>query len=144
MHKRLSPVYLSRRLAYQYYATGRLYHRLDLRRYHRPAPPPVLVYQMGKVGSETVARSLGDEQLARSVYHLHFLTPQGLARAAETYREHWRPDGNAHHVWDGEFIRERLQEAGDGEQWPVITLVRDPVARNLSAFFLFSRGWTCT
>jgi hypothetical protein len=43
--------------------------------------PPVLVYQMAKVGSTTVVRSLQQADPERVVLHVHFLSPEMLRGA---------------------------------------------------------------
>jgi len=46
--------------------------------------PPILIYQMGKVGSTTILKSLKNAQIQNPVYHIHFLSSDGI-RNAERY-----------------------------------------------------------
>jgi hypothetical protein len=80
----------------------------------RHAAPPVLIYQFGKVGSTSIQDSL----LTRW---------PGLVVHAHTIKER---DGEPAQV---KAVREVLQRAE--ERIFVITTVRDPIARNISAFF---------
>lgn len=126
----------TRRAAGRRYATASAYHRVALaadRRRRRE--PPVLVYQMGKVGSETVAGSLEAAGLMGRVYHVHFLSDAGVRWATDVYRARWQPGVSATHLWESLHLRRRLHEATPESPWKVVTLMRDPVARNLSSFF---------
>lgn len=129
-------------LAFRRYDTARLYTLARLRLAPRRAP--ILIYTVGKVGSSTVADSLAASGLDASIYHLHWLRPDRLAKderlqreAAERYRgtpleAHFRP----RYVWRGQFLAPQLgRPPQGGGRWKVITLVRDPLARNVSSFF---------
>lgn len=89
---------------------------------------------MGKVGSQSVVSSLERSELGRPVLHVHFLTDAGLEREARSYRSNWEPSQRAAHVFSGQALRSRRKRRPE-ECWDVVTLVRDPVARNLSSFF---------
>lgn len=132
-----------RPLADRWYRLARLYTRatLALSRWERP----VLVYTMGKVGSSSLAHSLRVAAPELDVLHVHRLVPEHLARAEHVYREAARrhrgtPAGRGirpRHVWLAQRLSsliERPPPGADG-RWTVITLIRDPVARNTSAFF---------
>jgi len=90
-------------------------------------PSPLLVYQMGKVGSSSVLRTLESLDLPRPVLHFHYLTPGFLARA--------RRHGTAPDQRLGAAVARRLRRAGPGLRCEVVTLVRDPIARRISALF---------
>jgi hypothetical protein len=49
------------------------------------AHPPILVYQMGKVGSTTVFESLKVAQLPFPTYQIHFLARESIAEVADLY-----------------------------------------------------------
>ena len=94
---------------------------------------PVLVYQMGKVGSRTIVETLLVHLRDRPVYHVHFLTDDGL----EFDRRKSDQLGRAYpgrSYWAGIYIQRYIERNIDGPL-DVIVLTRDPVARNLSAFF---------
>lgn len=103
---------------------------------------PILVYTVGKVGSTSVSKSLKASGVDRTVYHIHWLAPEQLARVDAFYRardrryrgtvraQRFRPE----FVWLGEHLSRQIYR--DPERcWQVITLVRDPVARDVSSFF---------
>ncbi len=91
---------------------------------------PVVVYQMGKVGSRSVYDSL---RSAGGIFvaHVHRMNPGTIAAVAEQYRLSGRraPRGD---VLGPSLYHHAVRR---GRPLEVVTLVRDPVARNLSAFF---------
>lgn len=130
------------------YDAARRSHLARLGRLVASAPhDPVLVYQMGSVGSQTVSHSLaafygGRRGTDAPVFHMHYLT---AARVAEFERRHraalGTPDEHAlRRAWDAAFLRDALaqdaiaKECG-GRRWKIVTLVRDPMARNVTDFF---------
>ena len=47
---------------------------------------PLLVYQMGKVGSSTVTRTLTNiSELSIPIFHVHLLTPENIAKDTSIY-----------------------------------------------------------
>ncbi len=108
---------------------------------------PLLVYQMGKVGSATIVSSLkaatGVES-RYSIYHIHWLSPERLIYEEELYKNaRARYNGSAlsahrfypGYVWSGQFLKRRIQNQPRKSKWTVITLVREPISRNVSSFF---------
>ena len=107
---------------------------------------PIIVHQMGKVGSQSVLRSLAAEPRIserRSVIHTHFLTRNQLERekrllatSRAAYQGTPLPEiwWNPPFIWDGQIVGASVTRQLD-RRWDVITLVRDPVARNVSLFF---------
>lgn len=118
----------------RWYTGAKLAKRAWLWRRHRRGPPPVLVLQMGKVASQAVVRSLEGAHVPAC--QVHFVSERRLAEAEAAYRGTWdrRQAGKALHVWQGQWVRRRLRRRPD-LRWRIITLVRDPVARNVSSFF---------
>jgi len=105
---------------------------------------PIIVYTMGKVGSSTISRSLVDIYGMNGVHQVHWLTPAALARDERHYRNQalryadteFARDFFPRYVWRGQYLSQMLSR-NRNRNLPlrVITLVRDPVARNISAFF---------
>ena len=96
--------------------------------------PPVIVYQMGRVGSKTVEASLKEMLSGVPVHHVHWLTKEGL----ESYERRTRSIYKSHpgkHFWVGQHLRKQIGERQNRRKWNLVTLVRDPIARNISAFF---------
>lgn len=117
------------------YVTERSNRLRVLRRTTQRDPGAWVVFQMGKVGSTTVSDSLEALADRPHVYHTHFLTPSGIEWAEDQYRSNFsRTHTLPAHVIDSILLRERL-DAGASLGWRVVTLLRDPVARNLSSFF---------
>jgi hypothetical protein len=127
-----------RSLVFARYSTAKLAHRAAL--WSRRNTAPVLVYTAGKVGSTAVADSLWQHGV--SSVHLHRLQPAAIRRSEQARRR--TLDDLAHvsseqfpvHLWDGDFYSSRVRRGPPtGDRWKVVTLVRDPIARNVSAFF---------
>jgi hypothetical protein len=125
------------RLAAPSYPLSRALFQLHLRLAELTSGQPLLVYQVGKVGSTTVVRSLRAAGWKQPIYHLHTLHPDVLSRDEALYRRQYtRGDQRARHLWTSQYLLPRLEGAAPrGRPWMIVTLVRDPVARNLSGFF---------
>jgi hypothetical protein len=107
------------------------YIRVSLQGFKRK--PPVVIYQMGKVGSQTVYRTLRAARLPNPVYHVHWLSPDSISDVEERYRN----SGTGimpRHLITSRILRRRLDRDPQAS-WFIITLVRDPVARTISEFF---------
>jgi hypothetical protein len=87
----------------------------------------VFVYQPGKVGSSTVNATILQHLDPERVVHLHFLSKDFKKRA----------QGKAAYKWHMEQIdkAEKLRQENPGKAIKIISLVRDPVSRNISDFF---------
>jgi len=100
-------------------------------------PSPLLIYTMGKVGSSSVLHSLRLLELDRPLYHLHSLDLESLHELEEELRPAF-PDPQAlvslRHVWRCQYVRQKLSDHPE-KKIHAITLIRDPIARNLSDFF---------
>ena len=124
-----------RRLAYFKDTIGwraRLYMKLS-----RPLPvTPVLVYQMGKVGSSSIFHSLVAIEYPVT-YHVHTLHPQRLQQAMDAWA-----NGQPHEYKDMHralIIRRTLFRRG--VPMKIIAMVRDPIARNISDYFENFEHW---
>jgi len=93
---------------------------------------PILVYQMGKVGSRTVVEALRSLSLDAPVIHLHTLNPEALARAIRKERHSPSPHLPRHLV-ASQMLIQKMREGG----FPcrVITLTREPIGRAVSFAF---------
>lgn len=114
---------------------GLPYYQLRTRyKLHRGrARPPVLVWQMGKAGSKSIQAAIQQACPGSAVFHVHALGERLLADGEMRRRSERR--GNRAHLLNL-AIRERLlADLAAGRPWRVISVVREPVARNLSAFF---------
>lgn len=97
----------------------------------------MLIYQMGKVGSTSLSLSLKQELSDRPIFHIHYLTESLINSIAVHNRTEFRPDmvKRCRNNWDSMLVREKLNAGLGDKKLKVITMVRDPVARNISAFF---------
>jgi hypothetical protein len=95
--------------------------------------PPILIYQMGKVGSATVHETLVNANLPHPIYHIHFLSHEGIKNAEEFFSNLKIPIKPAH-LRRSKVLRQII-DRNDRIKWKVITLVREPIAREISDFF---------
>lgn len=97
-----------------------------------PGYEPVLVYQMAKVGSSAVVDALAQHPLP--VFHVHRVNPENLIRLREERRRlGWEVGPIPPHDELGMRLHRRVFSRGRRAR--VVTLVRDPIARNLSSYF---------
>lgn len=94
--------------------------------------PPILVYQMGKVGSTTVCRSLEAVNLGHRVLHVHFLSNELPEKRRRYIRSIKYPP--AVHYDVSQAIRKQLS-GGHARDLKIISLVRDPIARLVSSLY---------
>lgn len=97
-----------------------------------PNTPPIIIYQMGKVGSSTIYNSLIHTSLANPVLHLHFLSPD-----LPKHRKAHKQAGIypfPYHLYLGEATRKVISKY---RNFPIkiISLVRDPIAFHISNLF---------
>ncbi|MCB1745230.1 MAG: hypothetical protein KDK91_32985 [Gammaproteobacteria bacterium] len=93
---------------------------------------PILVYQMGKVGSSTVVESLKHQQAYQPVLHIHTLDRSRIESASKKIHETSAPWQDQHLVLSRQLL-----------EWPgllsrplkVVTIVREPVSRAISHVF---------
>ncbi|MEE8574907.1 MAG: putative capsular polysaccharide synthesis family protein, partial [Thermodesulfobacteriota bacterium] len=80
---------------------------------------------------KSVRKDLKDIQ--KPIIRLHSLRQDNLEMIIKTYAESNRPVPL--HVSESVCVLNALEDGTDISRWKVITLLRDPVARNISAFF---------
>lgn len=107
---------------------------------------PLLVYQMGKVGSKTIIASLKVSHLKMAIFHVHFLSKRGIGWVEELYTERSRQNflklglpgskrALPNHVLTSQHLSRLINKRTDISKWKIITIVREPVARNVSQYF---------
>ena len=94
---------------------------------------PVVVYTIGKTGSSTVLATVGRALPERPARQIHHLQPHRIARSDDSYRRQDRPRASVHVEVAKHMLRH--QPPTPDEPWDVITLVREPVAQDVSVFF---------
>ena len=97
------------------------------------ANSPLFVYQCGKVGSSSVYTSLKRLVRRRAVYHVHFLSRQGIDNAISFVKNSDDPV-LVHHLVLSQVLRRQLDRMPN-MHLNVISLVRDPIARAVSDLF---------
>ena len=118
--------------------TAKIKYLLRLRyEYRRFQKGPVLVLQMGKVGSRSVEAGLEARVKDRPVYHSHFLSPDRVAETEKARRMYFRGERHRYltRQWLSEFVLRTYRAHKDDRTWKVVTITREPVGRNISAFF---------
>ncbi len=101
------------------------------------AGSPLIIFQMGKVGSKSVRRTLDALDLDMPIYHSHLLTKARITETEKKRKKFFRTDRKAYlkRPWLNQFLRTQIDKGLVHKKWKLITLTRDPVARNLSTFF---------
>lgn len=99
---------------------------------------PLVVYQMGKVGSNAVLASLKRAKLGH-LHHAHFLTAEAVAR----FETEAIKSGHTNYTaffqsMYSRMLAEKLASSGD-QRWNIISLTRDPIATFLSQVFFAPR-----
>lgn len=91
---------------------------------------PVVVYQMGKVGSSSIENSLM-RALERPVFHVHMMNPENIKRHFNNLLHQRNPIPD--HLITGKLLHKAIITRNREAKF--ITSVREPIARNISAFF---------
>jgi len=94
---------------------------------------PIVIYTMGKVGSTSVQTTLQKTHLRNPIFHVHFLSWDNFDKIEKQYRELGLrvPE----HIWSGRGLRRFADKTRGKVRWKIITLVREPVAREISDLF---------
>lgn len=98
---------------------------------------PILLLQMGKVGSKSLQKGLEARVTDRPIYHAHFLSPERTAQTEKLRREFFRTGRQAYlqRPWQNQFLLNAIRSNRGDRRWKLITLTREPISRNISAFF---------
>lgn len=129
------------RLAGINYCTARAYYMYRLHQLsHHHKEPPLIIYQMGKVGSRTIFNSLKPLKLDMPIYHTHGLTRSYIAeREIRSKRYFRKEESNFINLiapsWKSQYLRKLIDRGFDGKKCKVVTLARDPIAVNVAGFF---------
>ena len=118
------------------YAISRFFHERRLRAESKKSGDPIIVFQMGKVASTAIVDGLHKSVPESPVFHVHFLSKHGLCDANIRLRKLVkRFNANAWCLYEGEYVRKYLEEYDRTRKIKVVTLFREPIARNISSFF---------
>ena len=116
---------------------------LSFRLSTRGGKEPLLVYQMGRVGSTSIVRSMVTSGLDAPIYHAHFLTPAGseLMEQLKSSHRSWRARYRSRLYLRQSQLLSQWVHKQHAPRFKVITLARDPVAVNISGFFHNLYAW---
>lgn len=125
------------------YTFAKAYHQLKmLPQGYGYRQQPVVVHQMGKVASTAIYESLKELNSNDYIfYHTHYLSDQGLQDSEQFYRENYCRIKAVHTALAHSFHLRRFLKSRKSKRIKVITLVRDPIAKNVSSFFQNLRYW---
>lgn len=116
-------------------------YNLEYLRYKRAQDPrkePLIVFQMGKVGSSSAVATLKQVARDKNIYLVHGLSSSYIEKVYRMYKSASRVYKRSvvdKHLLASRYLRHLLDQPNKGERWKVITLTRDPIARNISVFF---------
>ena len=126
----MNHAFIKRVLQYVY---GNTVERIKIGLLDFKSNPPIIIYQMGKVGSSTISKSLKKAKLSNSVFHVHFLTQSGI-EDAEKFHVINNVKLIPHHLRLSKMLRKKLESSRD-MPLKIITLVREPISIAISTFF---------
>ncbi len=109
-------------------------HRL--RAESRKNGDPIFVFQMGKVGSTSIVEGLRSSVPDSPIFHFHFLSEHGIRDAKTRLKKIGKSyNANTWCLYESEFVRDYIAAGRVGRKIRIVTLFRDPVARNISSYF---------
>lgn len=130
------------RLIKKNYLLTKLYYEYLYRISSFKGKEPLVVYQAGKVGSSSVVKFLESLHLDRMVFHVHSLRPQTLRKIRTAYYGDapgcWfkKYEPRSLHLLQSCYLYRHLNRRWGGRhRYKVVSIIREPVARNISAFF---------
>lgn len=91
--------------------------------------PPIIVYQMGRVGSQSMWNSLRSYAKA-PVFHVHKMNPASIAKV---FRDHADRHQLLRKNHAGAMLRKHI--VAKQRRAMLVVLIREPISRNISAFF---------
>ena len=97
------------------------------------ASNPILIYQMGKVGSSTIKKSLELSNLSNAIEQVHFLSWSYIETLENEYLKQNKPVPS--HITLGKLLRQQIDQSSGKVRFKIVTLVRDPIARDISDVF---------
>jgi Putative capsular polysaccharide synthesis protein len=107
-------------------------HREAVRRCVESDSPPVIVYQMAKVGSSTVTWALRDAGIP-NVFQVHLMHPDNIRRFRTKLLKLGWVRFRTNVDFNGGFLYKDIIEPG--RKAKIITLAREPIGRNASFYF---------
>ncbi len=133
----MSPLDTLRKLLYEWNTRRNGVKTLrSLDRLLQTQEPILLVHQMGRAGSMTTVNTLRHSGVSLPIFHTHWLNPASIQKR-QSWVEHLPESHRPLNVRVGTRIANHLQQQGtDSRNWKLVSVFREPVARNVSVFFL--------
>lgn len=123
-----------KKLVQKSFFSARLLHQIRCKRETARLKQLIFIYQMGKVGSSTVVRSL--KAINLQAFNVHTFDPFFLNQGHKLFRKEFYTTGTIPQtLWDQQFLKKYFVDKPSKKPIRIVTLVRDPVARNISLFF---------
>ena len=94
--------------------------------------PPIVILTPGKVGSSSVYYTLKEKLKNNNIFHIHFLSKEGIKRAKQIHLNSDRKSLPLHLI-TSELLFNKLIKYD--KQVKVITIIREPISRSVSSFF---------
>tara|TARA_R110002012_G_scaffold48720_4_gene126575 strand:+ start:3808 stop:4731 length:924 start_codon:yes stop_codon:yes gene_type:complete len=122
-----------------YYNGDKFLYQRNLSRGYNFSKPLVLIYTMGKVGSTSIYESFKDHNSKYNVIHLHTLNSSSLKKRERFIKKEVYHDKQyTRHVytnllWKPIWVKKLL--AKNKKPIHIITVIREPIGRNISLFF---------
>jgi len=96
----------------------------------------ILVHQMGRAASMTITNTIKSMTLKSPVYHTHWLNKKSVDERVARINS-WKKKGlGPLNVRVSELLSPEIEKRLLARQWKIVSVIREPVARNVSAFFL--------
>lgn len=127
-----------RKLLSRNYHCAKIFYNLSFHFSKPRGKELLLICQMGKVGSTTVLKSLKTFGLDMPIYQVHFLSQEIIDRLEKIYINNFSDHSSSSAtdlLWKSQCLRKQVKKGLKGQKWKIVSLVRDPIARNISAFF---------
>lgn len=89
---------------------------------------------MGKVGLTTAYKSLINAPISNPVYHVHFLSQNGMEHITQKYQNANTNVNKSAHLINSEIVRPKLLNSNNKTKFKIISLAREPISLSLSHF----------
>lgn len=138
MHMKILPSYPLKSITNKKYYLLKWYYHFNyaIKDLINGNKPYLLVYQMGKVGSSTIKQSLSKYATDYRIYQLHTLRKRVLKEEESFFLNNFDFLKTIdEYILTGQYLSKKIKKNSGKSKFKIVTLIRDPIARNISAFF---------
>lgn len=122
-----------RRFASRYFSGAvYIFYSIIFNFYNFKKKPPVIILTPGKVGSSSVYYTLKKKLNKNYVFHIHYLSKQGIEKSNNSHLKSDRKSLPLHLLISKILYKKLMKYDG---QLNIITLIREPISREISGFF---------